>query len=102
MALAEKGSSGDAPLRVVASRQARPDLDLVSAAGLTCEEALAGLGSGFAGLSCDDAADRLREFGPNALGTHRVRASAVLLRQIRNPTLVMLLAGALVRPISAC
>ena len=96
MALAEKGSSGDAPLRVVASRQAWPDLDLVSAAGLTCEEALAGLGSGFAGLSSDDAADRLRAFGPNALATHRVRASAVLFRQIRNPILVMLLAAALI------
>ena len=84
------------PSCVVASRPARPDLDLVSAAGLTCEEALAGLGSGFAGLSSDDAADRLREFGPNALATHRVRASAVLFRQIRNPILVMLLAAALV------
>ena len=36
------------------------------------------------------------QFGPNALATHRVRASAVLFRQIRNPILVMLLAAALV------
>ncbi len=71
-------------------------LDLVGAAGLTPEEVLSGLGSGFEGLSSDDAADRLGEFGPNALATHRVRASAVLFRQIRNPILVMLLAAALV------
>ncbi len=56
----------------------------------------AGLGSGFAGLSSDDVVDRLGQFGPNALATHRVRASAVLFRQIRNPILVMLLAAALV------
>ena len=36
------------------------------------------------------------EFGPNALGTHRVRATAVLFRQIRNPILVLLLGAALV------
>ena len=69
---------------------------MVSAAGLTCDEVLSGLGSGFEGLSSDDAADRLRQFGPNALATHRVRASAVLFRQIRNPILVMLLAAALI------
>jgi hypothetical protein len=48
------------------------------------------------GLSSDDAAERLRQFGPNALGTHRVRGADVLLRQIRNPILILLLAAALV------
>ena len=36
------------------------------------------------------------QFGPNALGTHRVRAAAVLFRQVRNPILILLLGAALV------
>ena len=44
---------------------------MVSAAGLTCDEVLSGLGTGYAGLSSDDAADRLRQFGPNTPATHR-------------------------------
>ena len=38
----------------------------------------------------------MQQFGPNALGTHRVRATAVLFRQIRNPILILLLGAALV------
>ncbi len=34
--------------------------------------------------------------GPNELGVHRVRPAAVLLRQVRNPILVLLLGAALV------
>ena len=71
-------------------------LDLTDAAGLSADEVLARLGSGPDGLSSDDVAERLRRFGPNALGTHRVRASAVLFRQIRNPILILLLGAALV------
>ena len=96
MALAASDSGGKGSVMVVAAPAPSGDLDVVGAAGLTCEEVLSGLGSGFEGLSSDDAADRLRQFGPNALATHRVRASAVLFRQIRNPILVMLLAAALV------
>jgi P-type Mg2+ transporter len=53
-------------------------------------------GYGQAGLSSEEAAERLRKFGPNVLGTHRVCATAVLLRQVRNPILVLLLGAALV------
>ena len=69
---------------------------LADVAGLAPDEVLARLGSGPDGLSSDDVAERLRQFGPNALGTHRVRATAVLFRQIRNPILVLLLGAALV------
>ena len=72
------------------------ELDLAAAAGLPPEEVLSRLASGTDGLSSGDAAERLREFGPNALGTHRVRATAVLFRQIRNPILILLLGAALV------
>jgi len=72
------------------------ELDLADAAGLSSDEVLSRLGSGPGGLSSDDVADRLRRFGPNALGTHRVRATAILFRQIRNPILVLLLGAALV------
>jgi Mg2+-importing ATPase len=72
------------------------ELDVPEAAGLSPDEILSRLSSGPDGLSSDDAAARLRQFGPNALGTHEVHASAVLWRQIRNPILVLLLAAALV------
>ncbi len=72
------------------------ELDLGDAAGLLPGEVLSRLVSGPGGLSSDDVAERLRRFGPNALGTHRVRVSAVLLRQIRNPILILLLGAALV------
>jgi Mg2+-importing ATPase len=80
----------------VAARVPSGDLDLAAAAGLSPAEALARLGSGPGGLSSAAAADRLRRLGPNALGTHRVHATAVLLRQIRNPILILLLGAALV------
>jgi P-type Mg2+ transporter len=72
------------------------ELDLADAARLSPDEVLSRLGSGPDGLSSDDAAERLRQFGPNALGTHRVRATTVLFRQIRNPILLLLLGAALV------
>ena len=81
---------------VVAVDAPRGELGLAEAAVLSPEEVLARLGSGQAGLSSEDAAERLRTFGPNALGTHRVRATVVLLRQVRNPILVLLLGAALV------
>ncbi len=72
------------------------ELSLADAAGLAPDEVLGRLGSGPDGLSSEEVAERLRRFGPNALGTHRVRATTVLLRQIRNPILLLLLAAALV------
>ncbi len=71
-------------------------MDLADAAGLPPAEVLSGLGSGPGGLSSAVAAERIRRLGPNALGTHRVRATAVLIRQIRNPILILLLGAALV------
>jgi Mg2+-importing ATPase len=56
---------------------------------------LAQLVTGQDGLSAAAAAERLRRFGPNALGKHRVRPAAVLLRQVRNPILILLFGAAL-------
>ncbi len=76
---------------------AQPEqLDLAEAAGLPPGDVLARLRSGPAGLSSAEAVQRLRRYGPNALGTHRVRPAAVLFRQIRNPILILLLGAALV------
>ena len=81
---------------VVTARAAPGELALAEAAGLTPGEALSRLGSSPDGLSSADAAQRLGQFGPNTLGTHRVRAITVLLRQVRNPILILLLGAALV------
>ena len=81
---------------VVTARAAPGELNLAKAAGLSCGEVLSRLGSGLDGLSSAEAAQRFGQFGPNALGTHRVRAAAVLFRQIRNPILILLLGAALV------
>lgn len=80
-------SEGQAPLG---------DLDLAEAACLPGREVLGRLRSSADGLSPEAVAERVRQFGPNALGTQRVRASAVLFRQIRNPVLILLLGAALV------
>jgi Mg2+-importing ATPase len=72
------------------------ELELADAARLSSDEVLSRLGTGFVGLSSRDAAERLQQFGPNALSTHEVRVTAVLWRQIRNPILVLLLGAALV------
>ena len=81
---------------VVAALAPSGELSMADAAGLAPGDVLARLRSGPDGLSCDEVAQRLRQFGPNALGTHRVRATTVLLRQIRNPILILLLGAALV------
>ena len=81
---------------VATARAPSGELSLADAAGLSPGEVLSRLGSGLGGLSSADAAHRLGQLGPNALGAHRVRATAVLLRQIRNPILILLLGAALV------
>jgi Mg2+-importing ATPase len=81
---------------VVVARSSFGELDLAAAAALSPDEVLSRLGSGSDGLSSDDVAERLRRFGTNALGTHRVRPTAVLFRQLRNPILILLLIAALV------
>jgi Mg2+-importing ATPase len=70
-------------------------LDVAVAATLPSEEVLSRLGSSGAGLSGSEAARRLALVGPNALRSHAARAPAVLLRQVRNPLLILLLAAAL-------
>jgi Mg2+-importing ATPase len=47
-----------------------------------------------AGLSSAEAADRRRTYGANVLHTRRVTAAGVLLRQLRNPLLILLLGAA--------
>ena len=81
---------------VVVTRAPLGELNLADAAALSPEEVLSRLGSGPNGLSSEDAAERLGQFGANALGTHRVRATVVLFRQLRNPILILLLIAALV------
>jgi Mg2+-importing ATPase len=96
MVVVALSSRGEAAPIVAVERAPFGELDLTDAAGLSPDEVLSRLGSGPDGLSSDDVAARLRRFGPNALGTHRVRATAVLFRQIRNPILILLLGAALV------
>ena len=80
----------------VATHPPPEELDLVRAAVLSPEETLSVLGSRPEGLTSDEVAERLRRFGSNALAVHRVRATTVLFRQIRNPILLLLLGAALV------
>jgi Mg2+-importing ATPase len=69
---------------------------LVDAAALSPAETLVRLASSTAGLSASEVVARQRRYGPNALGTHRVRGLSVLFRQLRNPILILLLLAALV------
>ncbi len=80
----------------VTARSPVDELDLGQAALLSPEEALTALDSRLEGLTSDEVDERLRRFGSNALAFHRVRATAVLLRQIKNPILLLLLGAALV------
>jgi Mg2+-importing ATPase len=68
-------------------------LELGEAGRLPVDVVLQRLGSSQNGLSTSDAAARLKQFGPNSLGTHRTTALQILVRQLRNPLLI-LLAGA--------
>ena len=76
--------------------RAEDSLDLAGAAKLSTEEVLSRLASSLQGLSSAEAVLRLRQYGPNALSVRRVHATSVLLRQIRNPILLLLLGAALV------
>ena len=84
----------------VTTRSSVDELDLGHAALLSPEEALFALGSGLEGLTSNEAEERLRRFGSNALAVHRVSATAVLLRQIKNPILLLLLGAAFVSGIT--
>jgi Mg2+-importing ATPase len=71
-------------------------VEVAEAAALDPNAVLQRLDSGPDGLTTAEAARRLRETGPNALATHRVRPFGVLLRQVRNPILLLLLGAAVV------
>ncbi len=69
-------------------------LDLRSAAREPAEVVFDRLGSGEAGLTDPEAAARLETFGTNVLASQRVTVFGILLRQLRNPLLILLLAAA--------
>ncbi len=81
---------------VAAQKPGTRPLDLAGAARLAPGEALTELGGTDTGLSESQAQERLRTFGPNVLLTHRVTALGVLIRQLRNPLLILLVAAAAV------
>jgi len=66
-------------------------LPITDAASLAAEQVLDQLGSSPAGLSDQEAADRLASLGPNAVRTHRANGWAVLGRQFASPILILLL-----------
>ncbi len=71
------------------------ELTLLEAARLDAGAALSGLQSTPQGLAIPEAARRLTAFGPNAIRSHDVRALSILLRQLRNPLLILLGAATL-------
>ncbi len=83
-------------MMAVAMRSTADELDLGQAALLTPEDTLVALGSRPEGLTSGEVEERRRRFGSNALAVHRVRATTVLFRQIKNPILILLLGAALV------
>jgi Mg2+-importing ATPase len=69
-------------------------LDLAAAATMPATDVLRALASG-SGLSEEEARRRRAVVGPNALRSHGARPLTVLLRQLRNPLLLLLLVAAL-------
>lgn len=69
--------------------------DLRAAAMGSAGAVLTSLGSASGGLSASEASRRLTAVGPNALRSHGARPLAVLVRQLRNPLLILLGAAAL-------
>jgi hypothetical protein len=67
VAVALSYSDEAAPMGVVAGARSG-ELDLTDVARLSSDEVLSRLASGPDGLSSGDVAERLRQFGPNALG----------------------------------
>lgn len=70
-------------------------LTLLEAGRLEAAAALARLQSSPQGLAAPEAVRRLAAFGPNAIRSHDVRALSILLRQLRNPLLILLGAATL-------
>ncbi|HEY5121720.1 MAG TPA: magnesium-translocating P-type ATPase [Acidimicrobiales bacterium] len=78
------------------SRTAATTLELARAAALPANEVLTQLSSRLEGLSTPEVDTRRAQFGANVLAMHRVRATTVLWRQIKNPILILLLGAALI------
>ena len=71
-------------------------VSLAEASALSVAQAFTRLASDPAGLTSAAARERLVRVGPNLLTTRKVRASMVLVRQLRSPILILLLGAALV------
>ncbi len=72
-----------------------PALELKEAGTLDAADVLQKLHSTTTGLSPEEAARRLAEFGPNAIRSHSAGLLQVLGRQLKNPLLILLVAAAL-------
>jgi Mg2+-importing ATPase len=83
---------------MVSAVEARPVAEgrAVSAAALPTAQVLRDLQVPEGGLSSEEAARRLKRWGPNAVHSHRARALLVLWHQLRSPLLGLLLAAAVV------
>ena len=71
-------------------------VELIEAARLDPAEVVTRLASASSGLTAQEAANRLRYFGPNAIRSHGAQPLAVLGRQLRNPLLILLAAATIV------
>jgi Mg2+-importing ATPase len=69
-------------------------MDLTQAACSDTATVLAALGTSRSGLTSSEALDRLRTHGPNAVRGHSTHAIEVLLRQLKSPLLILLVAAA--------
>lgn len=80
---------------MTSSQDTSAQLSLDLAASLDTAEVLRRLASDATGLDQSVSSARLASVGPNTLSTRKVRASLVLIRQLRNPVLILLLGAAL-------
>ena len=76
------------------STTAPPTVDLAWASQQTPDAVLSALGSSPTGITTADATARLQTYGPNVLADRTVTAFDVLVRQLRNPLLLLLLGAA--------
>jgi Mg2+-importing ATPase len=84
------------PMVDTSSPRVEDTLDLAHAATLSTTDILVQLSSSLQGLSSTEAVRRLGLYGPNALLVRQVHPTLVLLRQLRNPILLLLLGAAVV------
>jgi len=71
-------------------------VELAGAASQPADQVFAALDSQPAGLTSAEASERLTAYGHNVLAEHRVTVGGVLMRQLRNPLLVLLGGAAIV------